>query len=150
MEGQKALGFHQTYPNLCSEDEWKSYRFGKTWRWVVDDNVLIFGWTNYLDQMKIRNVALASSWNIYKYIYIFFFFFCITFYFKVYFMVLVIYTCIFVCVYVCMYTVYISKVQGLFIRHILNYTGYNQKWNVNIYQICWEKPPSYSNLITLN
>ncbi len=21
MEGQKALGFHQTYPNLCSEDE---------------------------------------------------------------------------------------------------------------------------------
>ncbi len=23
------------------------------------------------------------------------------------------------------------KVQGLFIRHILNYTGYNQKWNVN-------------------
>ncbi len=24
-----------------------------------------------------------------------------------------------------------SKVQGLFIHHILNYTGYNQKWNVN-------------------
>ncbi len=23
------------------------------------------------------------------------------------------------------------KVQGLFIRHIINYTGYNQKWNVN-------------------
>ncbi len=23
------------------------------------------------------------------------------------------------------------KVQGFFIRHILNYTGYNQKWNVN-------------------
>ncbi len=23
------------------------------------------------------------------------------------------------------------KVQGLFIRHILNYTGYNQKLNVN-------------------
>ncbi len=21
MKGQKALGFHQTYPNLCSEDE---------------------------------------------------------------------------------------------------------------------------------
>ncbi len=25
----------------------------------------------------------------------------------------------------------VLKVQGLFIRHILNYTGYNQKWNVN-------------------
>ncbi len=23
------------------------------------------------------------------------------------------------------------KVQGFFIRHIINYTGYNQKWNVN-------------------
>ncbi len=22
MEGQKALGFHQKYLNLCSEDEW--------------------------------------------------------------------------------------------------------------------------------
>ncbi len=25
----------------------------------------------------------------------------------------------------------ILKVQGFFIRHIINYTGYNQKWNVN-------------------
>ncbi len=25
----------------------------------------------------------------------------------------------------------IDQGQGLFIRHILNYTGYNQKWNVN-------------------
>ncbi len=23
-----------------------------------------------------------------------------------------------------------NKVQGSFIRHILNYTGYNQEWNV--------------------
>ncbi len=30
MEGQKALGFHQKYLNLCSEDERKSYEFGTT------------------------------------------------------------------------------------------------------------------------
>ncbi len=28
------------------------------------------------------------------------------------------------------------KVQGLFIRHIINYTGYNQKWNVNQIRAC--------------
>ncbi len=30
MEGQKALGFHQKYLNLCSEDERRSYGFGTT------------------------------------------------------------------------------------------------------------------------
>ncbi len=30
MEGQKALGFHLKYLNLCSEDEQRSYGFGKT------------------------------------------------------------------------------------------------------------------------
>ncbi len=28
MEGQRALGFHQKYVNLCSEDERRSYGFG--------------------------------------------------------------------------------------------------------------------------
>ncbi len=28
-------------------------------------------------------------------------------------------------------TIYHSEGQGFFIRHIINYTGYNQKWNVN-------------------
>ncbi len=28
MEGQRALGFHQKYLNLCSEDERRSYGFG--------------------------------------------------------------------------------------------------------------------------
>ncbi len=28
MEGQKDLGFHQKYLNLCSEDERRSYWFG--------------------------------------------------------------------------------------------------------------------------
>ncbi len=30
MEGQKALGFHQKYLYLCSEDERRSYGFGTT------------------------------------------------------------------------------------------------------------------------
>ncbi len=30
VEGQKALGFHQKYLNLCSEDEQWSYGFGTT------------------------------------------------------------------------------------------------------------------------
>ncbi len=31
------------------------------------------------------------------------------------------------------------KVQGFFFRHILNYTGYNQKWNVNVLNIGGQK-----------
>ncbi len=42
--GQKALRFHQTFLNLCSEDERMSYRFGKT-GWVINDSILIFGWS---------------------------------------------------------------------------------------------------------
>ncbi len=30
MEGQKDLGFHPKYLNLCSEDERRSYVFGTT------------------------------------------------------------------------------------------------------------------------
>ncbi len=30
MKGQKALGFHQKYLNLCSEDIQRSYGFGTT------------------------------------------------------------------------------------------------------------------------
>ncbi len=37
MEDQKALGCHQKYLNLCSEDEWKSYLFGMTWWWVINN-----------------------------------------------------------------------------------------------------------------
>ncbi len=43
MQGQKALGFHQKYLNLCSEDERRSYGFGTTWGWVIKDR--IFGWS---------------------------------------------------------------------------------------------------------
>ncbi len=45
MQGQKALEFHQTYLNLCSEDDRRSYGFGTTWRWVINDRSFIFGWT---------------------------------------------------------------------------------------------------------
>jgi len=29
-----ALRFNQKYLNLCSKDEWRSYRVGTTWGWV--------------------------------------------------------------------------------------------------------------------
>ncbi len=45
MQGQKALGFQQKYLNLCFEDERRSYRFGTTWGWVINDTILILGWT---------------------------------------------------------------------------------------------------------
>ncbi len=43
--GQKAIGFHQKYLNLCSKDERKSYGFGTTWGRVINDRIFIFGWT---------------------------------------------------------------------------------------------------------
>ncbi len=44
MEGQRALGFHQKYLNLCSEDEQRSYRFRTTWGRVINDRIFVFGW----------------------------------------------------------------------------------------------------------
>ncbi len=43
---------HQKYLNLCSEDERRSYTFGTTRGWVINDRILIFGWTIPLDQHK--------------------------------------------------------------------------------------------------
>ncbi len=48
MEGLIALRFHQKYLNLCSEDERRSYEFGTTWGWVINDRIFILGWTNPL------------------------------------------------------------------------------------------------------
>ncbi len=47
MEGQiqKALGFHQKYLSLCSENEQRYYGSGTTWGWVINDRIFIFGWT---------------------------------------------------------------------------------------------------------
>ncbi len=44
-EGQRALRFKQKYLHLCSEDERRSYGFGMTWGWVINDRIFIFGWT---------------------------------------------------------------------------------------------------------
>ncbi len=45
MEDQKALGFHQKYLDLSSEDEGRYYGFGTTWGWVIIDRIFFFGWT---------------------------------------------------------------------------------------------------------
>ncbi len=45
--------FHQKYLNLCSEDEQRSYWFGTTWGWVINDRIFIFGWTNPLNINEI-------------------------------------------------------------------------------------------------
>ncbi len=58
MEGQKALGFHQQYLNLCSEDERRSYRFGTTWGWVINDRIHIFGWTIPLMQAQTASTLI--------------------------------------------------------------------------------------------
>ncbi len=47
-EGQRDLRFYQKYLNLCSEDERKSYGFGTTWGWVINDRIFILGWTMHL------------------------------------------------------------------------------------------------------
>ncbi len=39
---QRALGIHQKYLNLCSEDERRSYGFGTTWGWVINEVIIIF------------------------------------------------------------------------------------------------------------
>ncbi len=41
--GPESLGFNHL--NLCSEDEWRSYGFGKARGWVINDRIFIFGWT---------------------------------------------------------------------------------------------------------
>ncbi len=38
-----SIVFYQKYLNLCSKDEQKSYRFGKTWGWVINDIILNLG-----------------------------------------------------------------------------------------------------------
>ncbi len=51
MHGQRALGCHQQYLNLCHEDIRRSYGFGTTWRWVFNHIIYIFGWTIALTKL---------------------------------------------------------------------------------------------------
>ncbi len=41
--GSESSRNSQKYLHLCSEDERRSYGFGTTWGWVINDR--IFGWT---------------------------------------------------------------------------------------------------------
>jgi len=43
---QKALGFHQKYLNLCSENEHRSFGSGTTWEWVIDGWPILFKCVN--------------------------------------------------------------------------------------------------------
>ncbi len=43
---------------LSSEDERRSYGFGTTWRWVINDRMFIFGWTIPL----IQGYQLITPW----------------------------------------------------------------------------------------
>jgi len=61
-QGQKALGFRKKYLNLCPK--WRSYGFGTTWRWVINDRNFNFGWTiPLISTLWIQNVISSSnSW----------------------------------------------------------------------------------------
>ncbi len=64
MEGQKALGIHQKYLNLCSKDEQRTYGFGTTWGWVINDNFSIFGWTILLRiDLFLSNTQFAACYE---------------------------------------------------------------------------------------
>ncbi len=66
MEGQKALGFHQIFLNLCSEDEWRSYGFGTIWDWVINDRKLIFRLTSLLRLLVAFAIFFVISHVCYK------------------------------------------------------------------------------------
>ncbi len=56
-EGQRALEFHQKYLHLCFEDKQKTYGFGTTWGWVINDRIFIFGWTNTLNFIYLTSAV---------------------------------------------------------------------------------------------
>ncbi len=62
MEGQKALGCHQKYHNLCSEDERMSFGFGTTWGWVIKDRIFLFEWTIPLKKILVYCIII-SLWH---------------------------------------------------------------------------------------
>ncbi len=61
MEGLRALRFHQKYLNLCFEDEQRSYRFGTTWGWVINDRILFF-WVNYPFNSLSTVIESTTDW----------------------------------------------------------------------------------------
>ncbi len=63
MKGQRALGLHQKYLNLCSEDEQRSYGFGMTWGWVINYRISFLG---KLSLRKIMHIP-ENQFNWIKY-----------------------------------------------------------------------------------
>ncbi len=57
VEGQKDLGFHWKYNNLCFKDlaVRRSCGSGMTWGWVINDNFLILGWNNPLSHLQNKS-----------------------------------------------------------------------------------------------
>ncbi len=62
LQCQKALGFHQNYITLCSEDERRSYGFGTTWS--INDRIFILEWTIPLSTQ--RNFHLLVIYSFYN------------------------------------------------------------------------------------
>ncbi len=67
-EGQRALRFDQKYLNLCSEDERRSYGFGTTWGWVINDRIFIFRWTIPLLSLNSFFSCLVKTVSILQYL----------------------------------------------------------------------------------
>ncbi len=63
---RKLSDFIKKYLNLCSEDEQRSYGFGTTWGWVINDIILIFVWTNPLKGGPLIKLlySLTLNWPV--------------------------------------------------------------------------------------
>ncbi len=49
---------------MCSENERRSYGFGTTWRWVINNRIFIFEWTNPLRYPKITHSPRNEEFHI--------------------------------------------------------------------------------------
>ncbi len=67
-KSQKALRFHQKYLKLCSEDEQRSYGFGTTWGWEINDRILTNPLKSLTAQLLLNtiynNICIIYSINI--------------------------------------------------------------------------------------
>ncbi len=61
MQGQKALRFDQKYIIYIYEDEWRSYGFGTTWGWGINDRISILRWTKPLKSCFF--VLIRCTWK---------------------------------------------------------------------------------------
>ncbi len=59
--GSKISWISSKHLNLCSEDERRSYGFGTTREWVINNRIFIFGWTNPLINL------ICWTWQIHYY-----------------------------------------------------------------------------------